>query len=347
MKKGFLLLIIFLMIFGCGKTSSASSDRNKIDYSKPLSWGQKQTIYVFASDHVWKYAQTPLKKSLERNVFTTQNENYFDVKRADISAISQFYKYKNLIFLVNIAAHDSVSNYIKSRLNPAIIEDVKKKSVGLFERSDLWARDQQVVILIGDNERNLLKLNILQSEKIFEVFKQKLVDREAANILGIKTLPASTFEKFPFTLKIPKMFLIYKDKPEEHYISFIKRIVKDGYDRYVTVYYEKMDKDSVNADWLIKTRKKLAWKVYDEDEFSKDDIRIQKCKINKRKGWEIMGRWQNKKYYIGGTFQSFAFYDEKSHNAVIVDNSIYFPAGYKLTGLIQLQIISNTIEMKD
>ncbi len=347
MKKSALLFIIFLTIFGCGKTSSNNSNRNKIDYSKPLSWGQKQTIYVFASNHIWKYAQTPLKKSLARNVFTSQNENYFDVKRADISDISQFYKYKNLIFLVNVAAQDSVSNYIKSRLNPAIIEDVKKKSVGLFAKNDLWARDQQVVILMGNNERNLLKLNILQSEKIFNVFKKKLIDREATNILGIKTLPDSTFAKFPFKLKIPKIFFIYKNKPEEHYISFIKRIVKDGYDRYITVYYEKMAKDSVNADWLIKTRKKLAWKVYDQDEFSKDDIRIQKSKINQRDGWKIIGRWQNKKYYIGGAFQAFAFYDEKSQTAVIVDNSIYFPAGYKLTGLIQLQIISNTIEMKN
>ena len=347
MKKLYSIFLIFLLLLGCGKTSSANSSENKIDYSKPLSWGQKQTIYVFASDHIWKYAQTPLKKSLGRNVFTTQNENYFDVKRADISDISQFYKYKNLIFLVNIATKDSVSNYIKSRLNQAIIDDVKKKSVGLFARNDLWARDQQVVILMGNNERNLLKLNILQSEKIFNVFKEKLIKRESANILGIKTLPASTFANFPFTLKIPKMFLIYKDKPKEHYISFIKRIVKDGYDRYVTVYYEKMAKNKVDADWLIKTRKKLAWKVYDQDEFSKKDIRIQKCKINKRNGWQIAGRWQNKKYYIGGTFQSFAFYHEKSHTAVIVDNSIYFPAGYKLTGLIQLQIISNTIEMKN
>jgi len=50
---------------------------------------------------------------------------------------------------------------------------------------------------------------------------------------------------------------------------------------------------------------------------------------------------------VGGAFQSFAFFDENSERAYLIDNSVYYPEGSKLEALIELEIISSSIVIKD
>ncbi len=86
----------------------------------------------------------------------------------------------------------------------------------------------------------------------------------------------------------------------------------------------------------------LIWKYYDEDEFFDRDVKLGKYSLAEHKGWFLSGRWQNKKFAVGGAFQSFAFYDEVNGKAYLVDNSVYYPSGEKLEALYELEIISNS-----
>ena len=75
-------------------------------------------------------------------------------------------------------------------------------------------------------------------------------------------------------------------------------------------------------------------------------MRTEKAKIAGHNGWKISGMWINKKYTVGGAYQTFAFYDERTKRAYLIDNSVYFPEGYKLDALIELEVISNTLRLK-
>ncbi|MCK5050398.1 MAG: DUF4837 family protein, partial [Candidatus Cloacimonetes bacterium] len=90
-----------------------------------------------------------------------------------------------------------------------------------------------------------------------------------------------------------------------------------------------------------------SWKYYDEDEFFDRDVRMEKFKLAGYQGWRLTGRWQNKKHSVGGAFQSFAFYDETNGLAYLIDNSVYHPEGEKLEALYELEIISNTLKLKE
>ena len=62
MKRNIHLLIligiILLLILGCSQKENIHKKQGKkIDPHKPMSWGHKQTVYVFADDNVWKYAK--------------------------------------------------------------------------------------------------------------------------------------------------------------------------------------------------------------------------------------------------------------------------------------------------
>ena len=96
-----ILLLISIFLISCSGEPDNKSKR-KVDVHKPMSWGHKQDIYVFADDNVWKYAEQHIRKSLERFQFTTENESIFTVKRTPMDKMEQFYKFNNLLFLADL-----------------------------------------------------------------------------------------------------------------------------------------------------------------------------------------------------------------------------------------------------
>jgi hypothetical protein len=310
-----------------------------------MSWGHKQDIYVFADDNVWKEAEEVIRNTLERYQFTTENEPYFMVKRAPMKDMENFYKFNNLLFLANLNSDRPVAAYVKKVMGDQIKQEINENSVGVFPQDNLWARDQFVLFLLADTEENLLKLNYEMANKTFELFKDVLFERIKTQVYKSKIYSSSTFKKYDWDLQLPKSYTLYKQDDANHYISFLARL-RNKPDRYISVYSSPMATNLVNEDWLKKTRAELAWKYYDEDEFFDKDIRFERYELNGFAGWKMSGRWQNKKYAVGGAFQCYGFFDETGKTAYLIDNSIYFPEGYKLAGLIELEVISNTFSVK-
>ena len=226
-----------------------------------------------------------------------------------------------------------------------VMREVRENTVGIYPQTNLWVNDQFITFLLGDNEENLLKLNILQADKIFTLFKQKLYARTEEQLYKFETYTSATFDGYPWEIKLPKYFLVYREDRSGNFISFLARS-KDKADRYVAVYYEKLESEQFNRAWFKEKRASLVWQYYDEDEFKDKDVRIENYQIAGYDGIKLSGRWQNMKYLVGGAFQSFAFFDEASGNAYIIDNSVYYPEGYKLNSLIELEIIGNSLIIK-
>ncbi|MDO9578916.1 MAG: DUF4837 family protein [Candidatus Cloacimonadales bacterium] len=339
-----ILLLIPLLFIGCSKEKDNNS-QHTVDIHKPMSWGQKQDIYVFADDNVWKYAEHYIRNTLERFQFTTENETYFTVKRTPMDKMEQFYKFNNLLFLADLSSDAPVAKFVKQIMGAQVEQEIAANSVGVYPQNNVWARDQFVLFLVADNERDLLNLNIDMSNKTFELFKNILYDRIKMQVYKSPTYSSATFDNFSWNLELPKSYAVYKQDAANHFISFLARL-RNKPDRYISVYSEKMESNEVDEDWLKKIRAELAWKYYDEDEFFDKDISFERYELNGFKGWELSGRWQNKKYAVGGAFRSFAFWDEAGKTAYLIDNSIYFPEGYKLDGLIEMEVISRTFSVK-
>jgi len=350
LKKCSVLLVILLssILVSCGGSDDSRRHRpsgNQTDPRKPLSWGHEQTIYVFADDRVWYYAEQYLRESIERYYFTTENETYFDLKRGDFSSLDLFYRFKNLIFLAHLDSDRHVSNYIKQNLTENVIQSVNENGVGMFIRHNLWANDQLVLFLVGDTEANLLRYNILQADEVFQQFREKLYARTASRIFGFNVHPVSLFRNFPWNMKIPEYYIVYKRNEADNFISFLARR-REQPDRYLSVYYEDMPENNLDIDWLFTTRERLAWQYYDEDEFRREDTRSEVTDLVGINALKLSGRWQNRKHAIGGAFQSFAFYDDIGKRAYLIDNSVFYPEGFKLPALIELEVISRTIDLE-
>ena len=348
LSKIALVILLTLILSSCGDSGSDRRHRpagQGIDHRKPLAWGHEQTIYVFADDRVWYYAEQYLRESIERYYFTTENETYFDLKRADFASIDLYYRNKNLIFLAHLDSDLQISSYVKQGLTENVLQLVRDNGVGMFTRNNLWANDQLVLFLLGDTEANLLRFNILQANEVFDQFRSKLYQRYENRIYGFDVHPASLFRNFPWDLKIPAHYVTYQRNDSDNFISFLARR-REQADRYLSVYYEDMPENEVNPEWMSQTRARLAWQYYDEDEFRREDTRSEVTTLDGTDALKMSGRWQNRKYAVGGAFQTFAFYDETNRRAYLIDNSVFYPEGFKLPALIELEVIGRTFNLK-
>ena len=172
MRRKFIALIVgcvLLVIAGCD--SGPSVRKSSSDHKKPLSWGQSHRIFTYADKKAWDYGQLEIKKSLERQFFTTKNEVLFSVERHDISNIHTYYKFANLLFLCDVSSKQPVSKYVKGIIpeQAAMIGD--SLPANMVAAKNLWARDQRVIFILGKDLEQLLLYTFENLNLIFEIYE--------------------------------------------------------------------------------------------------------------------------------------------------------------------------------
>jgi hypothetical protein len=348
MRKLIFLLLIFMLLVSCGKQENGTSrgeSRSLKDRKKPLAWGQRQKIYVFADDQVWRYAEDELRKTLERTFYTTVNEKMFVLERIDFNKLEDYFRFNNIIFYCDASSKADVSSYVRERLGQKLDDEVGKSGGAIFPAYNLWADDQLVLFLVGEDEETLLRLNIYQSNEVWEIFRNRLLKRLEYQLYRNNIKPYTNYKDQAWQIDLPMNFLVFRQDEANNFISYISRS-KSMPDRYIFIYHEKMGSEELNRKWLIEKRNELAAMYYEGDKFTEEDVMSSKCQIAGYDCIKLMGRWQNDKYAIGGSFSCFAFQIPELDKIFIIDNSVYYPEGDKLPSLLELEIISNSFKLK-
>jgi Domain of unknown function (DUF4837) len=348
MKRIIIVLLAVLMLTSCGKQEKNAAGLSKSavkDRKKPLSWGQRQKIYAFADDNIWRYAEDKLRQSIERTFYTTINEKMFILEKASFAKLEDKFRFNNLMFFCDASSEQEVSEFVKERLGSKIDKKIAADGGAIYPAYNVWADDQIVLFVVGATEESLLKLNILQANEIWEIYRQRLYKRVEYQVYRSRQKPLSNFSKQIWELDLPARYVLYAEDETAHFRSYLARS-KSQPDRYISVYHEDMPENIVSRDWLIDKRNVIAGKYYDGDKFDRQDVTISSSKIAKYEGLKLMGRWQNEKHAMGGAFSCFAFWEPELKQVFIIDNSVYYPEGDKLSALIELEIISNSLRIK-
>jgi hypothetical protein len=353
MHKLFLLALVLIGLAGCFKTK-APSDRytafdNLIDHAKPLAMGDDRDVHVFCDPANWKALEPFIRSGIEREVPIVYPEKYFNLILTDVKEAGALAKYKNILYIGDLASSAAVSTHMKSVLAQDFITRVQNSGGDLFVAKNHSSRDQIVLFLLGKDALSLSKIGALQADPIFGLLLRRFAERQGYYAYQGKVLPSSFFEPYPFSLHIPDTYRIYSNDRSGNFLSFLYRARMQNReipDKYVSVYHESMPENKLDLNWLLSKRKELGIKYFEGDEFDADLIRKEPFRFGAYEGYRLLGAWKNMKHAIGGGFQSFAFWDAKTKTAYLIDNSVYFPAGDKLPILVELYTISNSIQIK-
>lgn len=358
MQRIILMLTCLLVLIGCrgsGAGSTAVSQRYTkfdeiIDPAKPIAFGEDYDVYVFCGTGNWSRLEGFIRSTIEREMFIVYNERYFDLHLADIREFDRLSKYRNLILIGDLSSGDAVSRHIINTLSADHVERVRQSGGELYITKNRWVRDQIVLYLVAENSEKLEQLAAAQANNLFSILLKRLTERIAYHTYLTKTIPADFWAHYPFTMQIPENYRLYSNDKTGRFLSFLYRARQPNRsipDKFISVYYEPMETDSVDSAWLISKRAELAEKYYDGDTFDAHNIRRERFTLAGHNGWRIIGPWENRKHLVGGGFQSFAFWHAPSKRAYLIDNSVFFAAGDKLPILLELYMISSTFQIKE
>ena len=344
-----LLFAACAVLFFAGCDNGPSARKSSTDHKKPLSWGQSHRIFTYADNKAWDYGQLEIKKSLERQFFTTTNEILFTVERHEISNIHTYYKFANLLFLCDVSSEQSVSKYVKEIIpeQAAMIGDSLPAT--MVAAKDLWARDQRVIFILGKDLEQLLLYTFENLNLIFDIYKKAEIERieDVVYKLGLNEKEID-YEKehYPWYMDLPSQYTVFKRDDALNFVSYLCRVKKYP-DRFLGVYWEPMKDNEVSKEWLYQKRLEIGEKYYSGDTLLIEDVRQENAEFLGYNAYKLSGRWQNMTSFTGGTFACWGFYDEQQKIAYMIDNAVFFPEGEKLRALIGLEIISNTFKAID
>jgi len=351
-----LLIAMFLMVLaltGCkgGKASSAryTAFDNIIDHAKPIALGADNDVYVFCGQQNWAGLQPLIRASIEREVALVYQEKYFNLIFSDIRDVDKLSSYRNLLFIGSLEGTDPVSEYIRGSLTADLSTRIKQSGGDLMISKNRFTRDQLILHLVAIDNTRLQALAEAQTSNIFSQLLDRYTKRLAYQTYQMKVIPASFFSPYPFSLQLPENYQLYSNDRANRFLSFLFRSrdqSREVPDKFVSVYYEDMPANTLNEDWLIKTRRHIGNIHFDGDSLSTETMRTESFKFAGYDGLRLTGTWINPKRSAGGAYQSFGFWDAKSKRAYLVDIMAFYPAGDKLPVLMELFMVASTFRIK-
>ncbi|NLN85189.1 MAG: DUF4837 family protein [Candidatus Cloacimonetes bacterium] len=357
MKRMLILLgLVLILLAGCKETKSGQEYYERyeslMDSGKPIAYGEDDDVYIFAEGAVLEAVRDTLEESVGRTetLIMDIKERYFQPIFASASDLDEFKPYKNLIYCGILDGTDSISKHINKTLDPQLIETVGESGAELFMVNNLYVKDQLVLYLLAKDIEGLQTLTGERKNQIFDFLLERYQKRLANAAYKNPVIESKFFEDRPFTIKVPVLYRLWKDEKSGRFVSFLFQPTKPTRhkaDKYISVYYEPMSRNRVNEAWIYKTRQELGEKFIGGDQIFEDSYKTEKVQIAGQNGFLMRGHWVNPSQGgFGGAFQSWAFWHAPTKTAYLIDNIAYFPDGKKLPALLELGMLSQSIELK-
>lgn len=332
-------LFVLLLISACGPM-------------KKKAVGLEDEIFVVADSAEFEQLEASLLQVFSKIIYTPQPEQLFNITRKSINQIESLKKKKNVIIIAPLNSGSMTSNYVKGLLNPEVAKIVEQDSAYVFNKYDLWAQDQLVMVLTSPTIEQLNK-NILNGHNNLLHHFQTISDKRLFKSLynekyERKDLEAQILRDHDWIIYVQADYLLAMNKPEENFV-WLRRAVNSEIERWVFVYYiENATPAYLNADSIKVVRNRVTEKFYRSSdnrsyvEISDDYKTTSEVNFLGRYALFTQGLWRMSDRTMGGPFLSYTFYDEDTKRIYMLDGSLYAPKFEKKSIIQQLDVTLNS-----
>ena len=320
--------------------------------------GLENQIYVVADSSEYYYFEPVLQQIYGKVVRTPQPENIFKLTRKSINQLEEVKPFKNVIIIAPLDSRSYTSRYVNSLIDSTVRAEIEKDSAFVFNKHDLWAKDQLVMILTGPN-REMLKMNMLkENENLLYYFTNVSDKRISRNLFNPtyekKDIEAKLLFNHDWMLYVQADYQLAMDKSEDNFV-WLRREPNSYKERWVMVHWIEnaspafLEKDSVLNRRNYLTKKYLQlFEGNAHVEINKEYLKQSEVNFNGKYAICTQGIWQFSNKAGGGPFISYAFYDEKTKRIYMLDGALLAPKyiGKKYGMLQQLDVLLHSFKSK-
>lgn len=353
MKKLIVLLIAAVAFSSC-------SDQKGGGASGPPASGLSGDMYLIMDSLQW---QGPLGQLID-STFTrdmqvlNRTEPIYRMRWIDPRKLNFVLKQRrNLIFAVTLDQNAAGAKRVRGMFTQQSIDRIKSDtSFFMTTSTNLFAKGQEVMFLVGATEKELIKKIRINSEKLTNHFDRAEVNRltstlfKSGQLKGVKEIMRKSMKA---EIKIPFGFdLVTADS------SFIwaRQInVKDDRNIFIarkpyrTV--KQFMKDSLIAfrneickKHLFGNPERLQSYLVTETNISYKPVLTHEINFHGKYAVEMRGLWRTNNLTMGGPFLAYALVDEANGMLYYIEGFTYAPGKEQREIMRELDVILNTFK---
>lgn len=309
--------------------------------------GADHEIYVVADSTIWQQGEPILKQIFEKAEYTPRPEKIFRIVKADLS---NFKRFKNIIFLSTLDAKDEISQNINSNLSPDAKLKVESGNI-IFVKQNEWANYQMIMFLIGKDLPSFLNQLDEQRAEIFFQFDNywnKFHEDILYHYKEQKDIEAHLLKNYGWTIRVPLDYKLEVQSAKDRFVMFHKKVPE----RWFSVFWiEATDPSIITKQWCIAKRNEIGQKFFEGEilEETYQEVETEEVVFLNRRTLKLKGLWKNSGEQVdpaGGPFRMYCFFDEPTERIYFIDMHVFLPdfKKRKLHYLRQMEIIAQTFK---
>ena len=213
-------------------------------------------------------------------------------------------------------------------------------------RRDVWA-DDQVVVLVTGEDRNALRANIMtEADRIYSAIDGKRDERVAENLFRFgerEALASELAGRFGWRMRIPFGFNLIDTHADSGFVVFSRTHARVT--QWLFVYHEEgVPPDRLTEAWCIRKRNEIAARFFENDVVDRTGLKVSQRELGSRLAVYLKGVWQNNRDWKGGPFRSYVLVDGEKDRLYFLDIGVYGPNRRKEPYLRQLDVVARTFE---
>jgi hypothetical protein len=321
------------------------------DLPKKQAVGIEDEILVVADSAEYYELEPELLSTFGKLIYTPQGEPLFSIRRKDFVDLESIENRKNIIILAPVNSESYPSQFIGSILDSNVRALVDSGEEFVFNKYDLWAGNQLVMILTGRNIEEMKKNILKESENLLYYFQKLSNKRLKRNLYSRKyekkEIQGKLLKQHGWVMYVQADFHLALNKPEENFV-WLRRAPGSDMERWIFVHWiENASPALLDKDSIKNIRQRITNEFYrTADDSAYVEITPQPYQpivkeVNFLDRYALMsqGFWRFSDKSGGGPFINYTFYDEDTKRLYMLDGSIYAPKYYKKKLIQQVDVM--------
>jgi Domain of unknown function (DUF4837) len=337
------LVILFTATGGC--KLNLSNDH------RPLAAGPEGKITIAIDSVQWVGPiGDAIRETLGGPIFTLPApEPAFDIHQISIASdllFEQMKRQKNVVIVAPLSDTTAEARFLQARFGEGVQDLIDSGESAIVSREDLWRRDQLVVYIAAATPDSVAAAIRSKADDLLYVFN-KITRRQ-------EDIEERLMKKHGFAVNGQHDYFVAVDTTN---FVWLRRVISAETWRSLFVYYEENGQPSdLSPEWIYARRDSLTQLYMQGTEAGYVEIDRRRPLLTEsinfldRYGFETRGLWQmvldaegrTMQLGMGGSFVTYAFYDQASGRNYLIDGMVFAPGYEKREFLRQLEVIAHT-----
>lgn len=346
------LFLLFALVL-----SSCTNDMQRSLQPTPTAFGKINSLTVIADSTLWS---SGYQDSIDYffgapYIILPQPEPIFDVRYIDpyrLSAQPAWQQLRNYIVLANLGDENSrTTQMVMNDLSDAKIQQVKQEGFGTAVGRNKWATGQQLIYLMGKNEKELRT----GLSAAYPAVVRRLKDRESDRVDATaffdgenNDLQADIEIETGARIRIPRSYVRAPIQGKD--LIWLRKQVPEGSLNILLTKVPYEDQNQLTAEGLKTVRDRVGKEYISSSEpgsymrINDEDLPFftEPTELNGSYAVESRGIWEMENGYMAGPFVSYLMHDPEKKELLFVDGFVFAPGHRKRDMMEELTHVLRT-----